>query len=152
MFDKKEWSKEYNKQYYKKNIKKVKAWNRKCYIENREERLIWGRNYYQRNEEKRKEYQIAYRQTEEGKATHQRGKTKRRIKMREIVNTLTSQEWEDILEKYNYKCAYCGIEFNCENLPTYDHFIPLSRGGHNTKENIVPACRSCNAKKHNKIL
>ena len=37
-------------------------------------------------------------------------------------------------------------------MPTKDHVIPISKGGHNTKENIVPACQSCNNKKYNKIL
>jgi len=50
------------------------------------------------------------------------------------------------------KCAYCGIDFDENNLPTRDHIIPISKGGDNTKENVIPACRICNAKKGNKIL
>ena len=68
------------------------------------------------------------------------------------INALTNEEWQDILKKFEYKCAYCGIEFNDRVIPTKDHIIPLSIGGYNIKENIIPACRSCNAKKHNKIL
>ena len=37
-------------------------------------------------------------------------------------------------------------------IPTKDHIIPRSKGGYNIKENIIPACRCCNAKKHNKTL
>jgi 5-methylcytosine-specific restriction endonuclease McrA len=29
-----------------------------------------------------------------------------------------------------------------------DHKLPLSRGGSNTIDNVVPACRPCNQKKH----
>lgn len=72
--------------------------------------------------------------------------------MENIINTLTSEEWLNILKKYNYKCAYCGTEFDENILPEKDHIIPISKGGNNTKENIVPACRSCNAKKGSKIL
>ncbi|MFN3505261.1 MAG: HNH endonuclease [Caldimicrobium sp.] len=43
-------------------------------------------------------------------------------------------------------CYYCGRKVSPEEL-TMDHRIPLSRGGASTRENIVPACRDCNAKK-----
>lgn len=36
-------------------------------------------------------------------------------------------------------CYYCGKTAN-----TKDHVIPKSRGGLNTKDNIVPACEHCN--------
>jgi len=93
-----------------------------------------------------------WRKTEKGKANSQRGKTKRRAKERNIINTLTSQEWLDILEEYNYRCAYCDVEFDIENMSTQDHIIPISKGGDNTKDNVVPACKGCNSKKFNKIL
>lgn len=40
-------------------------------------------------------------------------------------------------------CAYCGckIEYNEMQI---DHVIPLRRGGADTLENMLPACRSCN--------
>lgn len=28
-----------------------------------------------------------------------------------------------------------------------DHVVPLARGGTSTKNNLVPACKECNAKK-----
>lgn len=40
------------------------------------------------------------------------------------------------------RCQYCGAE--AENL---DHVIPRSRGGEHTWENVVAACRPCNARK-----
>ena len=30
-----------------------------------------------------------------------------------------------------------------------DHKIPLSRGGHSTRENLVPCCKECNSQKKN---
>jgi len=101
----------------------------------------------QNEKDKMLEYQKKYLLTEKGRACRQRSDCKRRTKGKEITNTLTSDEWFDILEKYNYRCVHCGVEFDCENLPTRDHIIPISKGGNNIKENIVPACRSCNSKK-----
>lgn len=105
-----------------------------------------------RDPEKAKKYSKKYRKSEKGKATNQRRHITRQAKERDIINNLTAQEWEDILEKYNYICAYCGTEFDCENLPTRDHIVLISKGGHNIKENIMPACQSCNSRKRVKIL
>ena len=43
------------------------------------------------------------------------------------------------------RCQYCGAA--AENL---DHVIPRSRGGQHIWENVVAACRRCNAKKENR--
>ena len=48
-----------------------------------------------------------------------------------------------IKEKWGNECAYCGSE---ENL-TIDHVIPRSKGGHNSVENMVCCCQSCNQDK-----
>lgn len=42
-----------------------------------------------------------------------------------------------------------------ENVCTYwattkDHIVPISRGGTNEPGNLQPACRECNASKHNR--
>lgn len=72
---------------------------------------------------------------------------KRRTQVANLEFTLTKEEWEKILEKFKYRCAYCRKEGKLE----MDHVIPISKGGPTTKENIVPACRSCNSKKGNRI-
>jgi len=61
--------------------------------------------------------------------------------------TLTLNQWKQIKEDFNYQCAYCGKHL--ENL-TQDHFIALENGGEYTKENIIPACMSCNTSKRDK--
>jgi 5-methylcytosine-specific restriction endonuclease McrA len=59
---------------------------------------------------------------------------------------ITVKQWRELLEEYNYKCAYCGKEIKL----SMDHIKTLSRGGLNTKENMVPACRHCNCSKGTK--
>lgn len=55
----------------------------------------------------------------------------------------TSEEWRALLALYGHKCAYCGSGDHIEA----DHRIPICRGGSNTIENILPACRRCNRSK-----
>lgn len=46
----------------------------------------------------------------------------------------------------SYICLYCGSRFGHKVL-TRDHVIPRSRGGPDTWNNTVTACRACNMKK-----
>jgi 5-methylcytosine-specific restriction endonuclease McrA len=45
-----------------------------------------------------------------------------------------------------FRCQYCNAEARMSEL-TYDHVLPRSRGGRTVWENIVTACRPCNAVK-----
>ena len=50
-----------------------------------------------------------------------------------------------------YLCLYCGDELP-PALLTRDHVIPVSRGGADTWENVVTACRACNHRKADSLL
>lgn len=52
----------------------------------------------------------------------------------------------NIVWRDNNQCQYCGNYFLTDKL-TMDHVIPKSRGGKNTWENLVAACKKCNQKK-----
>jgi 5-methylcytosine-specific restriction endonuclease McrA len=55
----------------------------------------------------------------------------------------STREWELKLQEFKGCCAYCGAEGDMQR----DHFVPISRGGSNYIDNIVPACGQCNASK-----
>lgn len=57
----------------------------------------------------------------------------------------------DVLTRFNFKCAYCGIGSN-ESVLEIDHLKPVSRGGTNDFLNLVACCRECNRGKYNKVL
>jgi len=65
--------------------------------------------------------------------------------------TLTPEAWEMIKAAYDYRCVYCPP--NCRwcrtktHVLTRDHITPVVKGGANSIQNIVPACRSCNGRK-----
>jgi 5-methylcytosine-specific restriction endonuclease McrA len=149
------WNKEhpeYQKEYRKKHKESFAEYRKKYCEENKEKIMAMDKQWRKNNPEKTKEIKNQWKKTEKGKVASQRDKSKRRAKLREIINTLTVNEWIEILKQYHFKCAYCGKEFDLFDKPTKDHIIPISKGGDNTKENITPACRSCNSKKNNKII
>ena len=52
----------------------------------------------------------------------------------------------NIIWRDSNQCQYCANHFPDDKL-TMDHVIPKSRGGTNSWENLVAACRKCNQKK-----
>lgn len=54
---------------------------------------------------------------------------------------------ELMLELFDNGCAYCDSE-----AETWDHVIPVSKGGTTAPGNILPACIICNSSKRNRDL
>jgi len=50
---------------------------------------------------------------------------------------------EYLTEQFEGACAYCPSP-----ATTWDHVMPVSRGGRTAPGNIVPACHSCNSSKN----
>lgn len=71
---------------------------------------------------------------------------KYKARKRQLPNTLTESQWLNIKSYFHNKCAYCGKEIPL----TQEHFIPVSKGGEYTHNNILPACQSCNSSKGNR--
>lgn len=58
-----------------------------------------------------------------------------------------------IYERDNFTCIYCGKNSIEDSIKlTFDHVIPISRGGSNLVPNIITSCDICNKSKNNKIL
>lgn len=55
--------------------------------------------------------------------------------------------WTDKNE--NIHCVYCD---EIIDKPEMEHIIPFSKNGKFERKNIIPACKSCNRSKNNKIL
>ena len=70
---------------------------------------------------------------------------RRQGRLARVDNDLTASQWADLLTAWG-GCAYCQAESPALQR---DCIMPISRGGRYTLENVVPACPSCNASKHN---
>ncbi len=86
-----------------------------------------------------------YKKTLKGRESDRRNQHIRRARVRGLPYSLTNNEWNSIKEYYGGRCAYCG---SLSSALCQDHVIPLAQGGGYTKENIVPACGSCNSHKN----
>jgi 5-methylcytosine-specific restriction endonuclease McrA len=132
----------------------MKTYNQNPLVKERKKvsNTLWRAN----NKEKVREYDktrgriayLKYMSTLKGKLANKRRTNKWRGKLKD-AGTFTNEEWNNRLLEYNYCCAYCYKPFTIEQL-TVDHMIPLSRGGTNTIDNLVPACKSCNSRKKDK--
>lgn len=52
----------------------------------------------------------------------------------------------NLLERFNYKCLYCGDKLKPEKWQL-DHFYSRSMGGKNVLGNLAPSCKWCNLSK-----
>lgn len=65
-----------------------------------------------------------------------------------LLDDFSEDDWQEILDIFEHKCAYCQ-----EPSPKFEqeHWIPVCKGGHYTRGNIIPACQHCNRTKKEKM-
>jgi 5-methylcytosine-specific restriction endonuclease McrA len=125
-------------------LDRSKRWGR----DNKERKLKYQREYYAKNRERIRVEQKAYRQ--DNPEVDRNLRRLKRVRRKELgVIDLTTQEWLEVLECFDYCCAYC---FQSGVGLTQDHVVPISKGGNHTKSNVVPACVTCNSSKHARDL
>jgi 5-methylcytosine-specific restriction endonuclease McrA len=101
--------------------------------------------YYQRNTEELKTKVRAAYNPDADRERHIRRELRRRNAVAAAGATFTIAEWVAMKVAYENRCAYCRQE---SPSLTRDHVVPLAVGGLRVAANIVPACRSCNSRKH----
>jgi 5-methylcytosine-specific restriction endonuclease McrA len=69
------------------------------------------------------------------------------------LGTHTASEWYAVLREHDNRCYYCGSRSAEAHLMlTKDHKTPITRGGSDAIDNILPACKRCNSAKHDMTL
>jgi len=146
--------KDCQKQYYMENREKILKRVKKYDQENKETIFPYQRKYYKDNINKFRSYYETNKETMLETASEWRKENKDRVdfhikqrkdKMNKLPYTLTDEEWQDTLKEFNYSCAYCGEKTELEK----EHFIPVSKDGGYTVDNMLPACLKCNRSKYN---
>jgi hypothetical protein len=140
--------KEYNKQYRISNNERLKQHYTEYRNNNRQLINEYKKVYYESNKDLVNDQVKIYRNKNREKTNSVRriSTNRRRACKRQLVNSYTLSEWQACVEYFDNKCAYCGNE---EKL-SQEHFVPLSKGGEYTKNNIIPSCTTCNSSKINK--
>ena len=138
----------YAKIYKKTNKEHISICKRKDYKEHKEMYNACSRKYYEKNKEKFQMYNKKYKETHKGKylVLGSIASQKRRALKAKTISTFTKKQWESTKTIFNNKCCYCGKEKNL----TMEHFVPLSKLGEFTINNIIPSCLSCNSSKGKK--
>ena len=158
-----EKAREYRRRQYAANRERILATNKAWYLRNREGRREYerlrrvakgnelrakdrarSRARYAADPEAWQRYLKEWRRRNPEKAHGYVRASHSKRRSASQGETFTTAEWLALLEHHGRRCAYCGSNVKIE----IDHRIPLIRGGPNTIDNILPACRHCNRRKH----
>jgi len=124
---------EKNKEDYKKHKLSITEQKQKYYTENKVKIISNVTAWNKEHPKQRSKYMVLEN-------------IKRRAKINNADNNFKRKDWLNVLKVFDNKCCYCSSDIKL----SIDHFIPLTKKGNHTKNNIVPACMVCNNRKNNK--
>lgn len=122
--------------YYQRNreatIMRVKTWHRanverKRATDRKKSRTAAHRERVKRWQQKNKERMMIYHHA-------------RNARKRDLPSTFTEADWQACLAYWDNRCCICGRSPDMWMVLSRDHWIPLSKGGGFTADNIVPTC------------
>ena len=154
----------YDRRYYLKHRERSLArdarWRAENYQHMREQDNAAHRRSYEEDPGRRAEYHRLWYLANKGRIsdqhrayaqTHRTGGSARTARYderkRHLPMGVSGEQWGAIKAAYGHRCAYCGRK---SDRLEREHVTPVVSGGTLTPDNIVPACRSCNASKGTK--
>ncbi len=122
----------------------AKAWREA----NAEHRRQYQRQWYEDNLAHVLSYNASYTKANAERACEYVRQRRARKKMAAGAGFVDEKDRLDALTTgWGGLCAYCE-----KTGTTWDHIVPLTKGGSNLPENLAPACKSCNSSKGAKLL
>lgn len=130
------------KQYRIENPEKQKEADRRYVKNHREEVRERQRRYRQANAEQLAAKILVWKQANPGRVREILARA--RAKRFGVVGFVSDTEFQALCERYGNRCLCCG---RADVKLTWDHVVPLSKGGPHHISNIQPLCSSCNGRK-----
>jgi 5-methylcytosine-specific restriction endonuclease McrA len=151
--------KAYQAQHYQENTERIKDRVKRYAEQNKDKVLENKRRYWHEDvdkeayNEKRMEQYYERTENEPGYREKTRvwgrvGAKRTKAKRKGAPGSYTSQEWEELCDRYGRICLCCKRKVKL----TVDHIKPISKGGSNDISNLQPLCSRCNRKKHTKTI
>ena len=82
------------------------------------------------------------------------GSSRWRARLAKQGGPIAGHVLDEILEFFGHRCGYCLVDLRTlpKHLRTWDHMMPLIRGGLNTADNVIPCCKPCNSRKKDRHI
>jgi len=126
----KEYAITYRAEHIDKCISDIKQW--RAEVQDHDHKREYEIQYYKKYPEKHKLYQQNHRQ-----------------------HDITEAEWRSCLKVFDNTCAYCGLPYKQHIVKRMGKYIIMNfhkehsdDKGYNDLRNALPACKSCNSRKH----
>lgn len=132
----------YLDEYRKNNKEKCDEWNRISRERNKVKALAIGKKWREANKDRMAELKREWRKRNPHK-DHEYNHQRRVRKLGRISN----MDAKSVLDASNGICYWCGKKAEKIEL---DHYVPISKGGSNSVDNLVVSCKKCNRSKHDK--
>ena len=150
--DNKEQRQQYNKQYYEQNKEQFKEYNKQYYEQNSEIIKQQNMQYYEQKKDICKQRKKNYYNTPQGQTVYFNSNVKRKQRKEEQGAGITGEQWKEMMDFFDWKCAYSGKSISYKKNRSIDHIVPLVKGGANEIWNLVPMYRPYNSSKQEKDM
>lgn len=86
------------------------------------------------------------RSVEHNRIRHSKFVSKEKIRELDKNIEYPREDWRDAMIHFSRSCAFCGKPEGRAKVDRmdFDHLVPISKGGKTVRENVIPACRTCN--------
>ena len=138
------------KERHHKNKDKINKRHRDNYHKNIEKEHARSKAYYESHKEERLQKNKEYRQNNPNKVFNKQ--TRRRYKEQNLGTGISKEQWYELMQFFNWECAYSGEKLIKGKNRTIDHIIPLNNKGVNEIWNCVPMLYSYNSSKQDEEM
>lgn len=144
---------EKNRKRRENNIEKYREFGRKSYQNNIEKNRERSRNYHNEHKEELNKKSREWKKNNPEKILNNHNK--RRDNLKNQGNGITKEQWKEMMDFFDWKCAYSGEYIGGDNkdkIRTIDHIIALDNGGEHEIWNLVPMYFNYNSSKGTKNM